>query len=51
MWISGEPLIGPVGLSHREGKLLIADPKARTIWEADTDGKLTPLVPPNPEKK
>ena len=50
-WISGEPLIGPVGLSHRGGKLLIADPKARTIWEADADGKLTPLVPPMPEKK
>lgn len=50
-WISGEPLIGPVGLSHREGKLLIADPKARTIWEAGADGKLTPLVPPIPEAK
>lgn len=50
-WISGDPLIGPVGLSHRGGKLLIADPKAKTIWEADADGKLTPLIPPMPEKK
>lgn len=50
-WISGEPLIGPVGLGRRDGKLLIADPKAKTIFEADAEGKLTPLVPPAPEQK
>jgi len=42
-WITGEPLKGPVGLAIRGGKLLIADPQAKTIWEADSEGKLTPL--------
>ena len=44
-WISGEPLKGPVGLALRAGKLLIADPQAKTVWEADNEGKLTPLHP------
>jgi streptogramin lyase len=39
-WISGEPLIGPVGLGHRDGKLLIADPKAKAVFEAAPDGEL-----------
>ena len=44
-WITGEPLKGPVGLAIRGGKLLIADPQAKTVWEADSEGKLTPLHP------
>jgi DNA-binding beta-propeller fold protein YncE len=44
-WITGEPLKGPVGLSIRGGKLLIADPQAKTVWEADSEGKLTSIVP------
>lgn len=44
-WITGEPLKGPVGLSIRGGKVLIADPQAKTVWEADSDGKLTALHP------
>lgn len=44
-WITGEPLKGPVGLSIRAGKLLVADPQAKTIWEADGEGKLTALHP------
>ena len=42
-WITGEPLKGPVGLSLRGGKLLIADPQAKAVWEADREGKLTAL--------
>ena len=42
-WITGEPLKGPVGLAIRAGKVLIADPQAKTVWEADSEGKLTPL--------
>jgi len=45
-WITGEPLASPVGLSIRGGKLLIADPRAKTVWEADGEGKLTALHPP-----
>ncbi len=44
-WVTGEPLKGPVGLSIRGGKLLIADPQAKTVWEADSEGKLTALLP------
>ena len=44
-WITGEPLKGPVGLAIRGGKLLIADPQAKAVWEADSEGKLTPLHP------
>ena len=44
-WITGEPLKGPVGLAIRGGKLLIADPQAKMVWEADSEGKLTPLHP------
>ena len=44
-WISGDPLKGPVGLSLRGGNVLIADPQAKVIWEADGEGKLTPLAP------
>ena len=42
-WITGEPLKGPVGLAIRAGKVLIADPQAKAVWEADSEGKLTPL--------
>jgi sugar lactone lactonase YvrE len=42
-WITGEPLKGPVGLAIRAGKVLIADPQAKTVWEADSEGKLNPL--------
>ena len=42
-WITGEPLKGPVGLAIRGGKLLIADPQEKTVWEADSEGKLAPL--------
>ena len=44
-WITGEPLNGPVGLAIRGGKVLIADPQAKAVWEADSEGKLTPLHP------
>ena len=44
-WITGEPLKGPVGLAIRGGKVLLADPQAKTVWEADSEGKLTPLHP------
>jgi DNA-binding beta-propeller fold protein YncE len=44
-WVTGEPLKGPVGLSIRAGKILVADPQAKTIWEADGEGKLTAVLP------
>ena len=43
-WASGDPLLGPVGLALRGGRVIIADPQAKAIWEADADGKLSPLA-------
>jgi sugar lactone lactonase YvrE len=42
-WISGKPLVGPVGISFAGERLLIADPQAKTIFEASLDGKLSPV--------
>ncbi len=47
-WISGVPLVNPVGLCWHQESLVIADPDPRTntgkIYRADAAGKLTPLV-------
>lgn len=47
-WISGPPLVNPVGLAWHEGNLIIADPnpKAKTgqVYKADAAGKLSPLA-------
>lgn len=45
-WVSGAPLAGPVGLALRNGRVLVADPKARTVFEIDDAGAAVPLVPP-----
>jgi streptogramin lyase len=42
-WISGKPLVKPVGITFAGGRLLIADPHAKMIFEADLDGKIAPL--------
>jgi len=47
-WISGKPLVNPVGLAWRDGHLLIADPDPKSntgqVYQADSAGKLAPLV-------
>lgn len=43
-WISGAPLANPVGLSWRHEKLIIVDPHAQAVFEADRDGTLTKVV-------
>lgn len=40
-WIEGEPLQNPVGLGQRGDNVLIVDPRAKTVFQADADGKLT----------
>ena len=42
-WISGKPLNKPVGLTFAGGRLLVADPHAKMIFEASLDGKIAPL--------
>jgi sugar lactone lactonase YvrE len=44
-WVEGDPLVGPVGIARAGGKLLIADPKAKAVFQVDSDGKVTKLVP------
>jgi len=39
----GEPLVNPVGLALRGGSLLVVDPRAKAVFQADDAGKLTPL--------
>ena len=43
--VEGEPLMNPVGLAIRDGKLLIADPHAKQLFELDlADKSLKPLL-------
>jgi sugar lactone lactonase YvrE len=42
-WISGKPLVKPVGINFVGGRLLIADPHAKMVFEASLDGKIAPL--------
>jgi sugar lactone lactonase YvrE len=39
-WITGPPLAGPVGLAFHAGRLLVADPRARAVFEIGPDGSL-----------
>ncbi|RLS31667.1 MAG: hypothetical protein DWH79_09340 [Planctomycetota bacterium] len=43
-WIQGDPLKGPVGLAIRGGKVLIADPQAKQVFEVGPDGRAVPLT-------
>jgi sugar lactone lactonase YvrE len=43
-WVSGEPLDHPVGVCWQKDRLLIADPRAKAIFSATADGKVSRLV-------
>jgi sugar lactone lactonase YvrE len=40
-WVTGEPLVNPVGLAARGKNLLVVDPAAKAVFEIDQSGKLT----------
>lgn len=40
-WIHGEPLQNPVGLCQLGETVLIVDPRAKTVFQADGEGKLS----------
>lgn len=40
-WVQGEPLQNPVGLCLLEEVVLIVDPRAKSIFQADREGKLS----------
>jgi len=42
-WVSGEPLINPVGMAWQDDSLLVVDPHAKTVFPVDPNGKVTPL--------
>lgn len=42
-WASGEPLVHPSGLAWRGENLLVADPRAKAIFQIAPDATITPL--------
>jgi sugar lactone lactonase YvrE len=40
-WVSGEPLINPVGLARNKAGMWIVDPHAKAVFQVSPDGKLT----------
>lgn len=45
-WVSGKPLLKPVGVGRQGDNILIADPHAKTIFSADKEGKVTVITGP-----
>lgn len=43
-WVAGEPLVNPVGLAWRGDTLLVADPRAKAVFQIDPQGKISPLA-------
>jgi hypothetical protein len=44
-WISGDPLVNPVGIAFHGENLLIIDPRANALFSAAPDGTLTTVYP------
>ena len=42
-WVSGEPLVNPVGLARHGDGLFVVDPRANAVFEIDATGKPTKL--------
>jgi sugar lactone lactonase YvrE len=40
-WVGGGPLDNPVGIDLQQGKVFIADPRARAVFEVDPAGRLS----------
>lgn len=45
-WVSGAPLVNPVGLGLSGDQLLVADPHARRIFKIDASGKIDAVPAP-----
>ena len=50
-WVSGAPLVNPVGMDLLGDKWIVVDPHAKAVFEIDASGKLTKreVKPWNPE--
>ncbi len=44
--VDGDPLVNPVGISRQEGKMIVADSHARSVFSVDSKGQVIPLVTP-----
>lgn len=42
-WVSGPPLMNPVGLTRRGDTFYVVDPHAKGVFQIDREGKLAPL--------
>ena len=42
--VAGDPLVGPVGLAIKDDVLYVVDPRAKSVFTVDTNGKLTKVV-------
>lgn len=49
-WISGEPLVKPVGIVLAGDRLLVADPHAKRVFDVALDGKISPVQAEASEK-
>lgn len=55
-WVTGKPLSLPVGMSWSGTDMLVADPRARSVFRISPDGKVTTVVvgaappPPTPSQ-
>lgn len=47
-WVSGPPLEGPVGLAVADGDVIVADPRARSIFRIGRDARPVTVVGPKP---
>ena len=43
-WVDGAPLVGPVGLAMRDGNVLVAEPRARQVFEIDPSKNVVPVI-------
>ena len=43
-WVSGDPLVNPVGLTWKKDNLLVVDPRANAVFEVTPDGKVTKVA-------
>jgi DNA-binding beta-propeller fold protein YncE len=50
-WITGAPLVNPVGLAFKGTALLVVDSRANALFSASPDGKLTTLATGKAKKK
>ena len=40
-WVSGDPLVNPVGMAWQGDQLLVADPRAKAVFQINPQGKIS----------